>query len=221
MDIQVSELNQHAAPVPDTENPHWDVLKAVTHLPQISRPSCESCALRIESGGYKFPRLKGVYCSIRCLELQLASDSSCHGCLEQSGKPCGSKRRFCSDSCRKQAKGSLGDGNRLLDLLRRKHRDLHRKVAGGSVKRCQNCEGEVAHEKRADAHFCSEECRQSFKRLTRKTLNGGNSRIGATDSKAFTTSHFAGSLYTSSAEFLNLSVTERHLRSKQGAEHAV
>ncbi len=149
----------------------------------VPRGTCESCGLYLWSdGAYKIPGLAGRYCSIQCVEFELAQRSSCHWCFDDSGEPAGTKRRYCNDACRKQAQSvPLGDGTRLLRFLERRHPSLYSKVienaqAAVSVSTCLECRAPL-NGKRVDSAFCSRVHLMRYRRRLRDSSTGPNGGI--------------------------------------------
>jgi hypothetical protein len=101
------------------------------------RGTCESCGLHLWSeGGYHVPGLKGLFCSLLCIEC---------GVAEKTGQ-------------RKQIPGApIGSGARLLVYLKTVAPQLYAKfaeqIAPSDKKRCLECCTSLEG-MRADAQFC-------------------------------------------------------------------
>ena len=140
-----------------------------------ARSQCESCGIPLWHGvTYRVPSLHGRYCSITCVELELAAHSACHWCFAEGG-PSGTKRRYCNDVCRKQAsRNSFGNGARLLNFLQRVRPDLYRQIvsasesAGDSL--CVGCGTPTE-----GTRWCGDTCRKRNFRKSSTIANGGKS----------------------------------------------
>lgn len=141
-----------------------------------ARGECESCGMPLWGGTYRLPGLHGRYCSILCMELELAGRSACHWCFAQ-GEASGTKRRYCDDICRKQAEDAdFGTGVRLLNFLRRTRPELYSTVMGqmceGEQKFCDGCHTPLTG-KNDGTRWCSDTWRKRYSEKSRKTSNGG------------------------------------------------
>jgi hypothetical protein len=131
--------------------PDWAALRLVPNG-EISQPrgSCQQCGKSLGFGGaYRVPGLRGLFCSIACIETVLFGQRHCRWCgadLEKVYNEIGS--RLCSRNCEVNYKAhvfgdrsaALGSGRRLLVLLQRKQPALYRKLAGTSVPDGRFCE---------------------------------------------------------------------------------
>jgi predicted nucleic acid-binding Zn ribbon protein len=171
----------------------WSILRLVPNG-NVSQPrgTCEGCSQSLWSdGAYRVPGLRGLYCSITCIETLLFGQEHCRWCGAAMEKPyVGIGSRVCSEECGENynahvlgdRSAALGSGKRLLLWLQREQPDSYRKLIGQSVpsgRLCQNpdCKrGEsgqpasLAH-LRKGSRFCSEECRKHVHR------NGGSKEI--------------------------------------------
>ncbi len=130
----------------------------------IPRGCCESCRLHLWSdGGLKIPGLRGLYCSVLCLECELFGQNKCRWCAAPLGS---SARKFCDDHCRRQSdRVRFGDGTRLLKFLSHRHPRLYEELVGKRGHACLNCDHSLEG-KPSDARFCSDRCRKKFHRCT-------------------------------------------------------
>ena len=143
-----------------------------TFTPENKHGQCESCGMSLSRGFYRLPSLTRRYCSIRCMELDLASRSRCHWCFAK-GEPSGTKRRYCDDACRKRAEGtSFGDGVRLLNFLQRTRPDLCVPITDTHDALCAGCRTRLAG-KKDGTRWCSDTCRKRHSHNSRKTQVGG------------------------------------------------
>ncbi len=145
-----------------TTIPNW----AALHAPVISEtemkkrkvPRCEACALYIEGfPGFKVPELRGLYCSILCVECGLFGKGRCRWCGSKTDN------RFCGEACAKTEKrhtGEFGDGHRLLSFLRAHYGALAVQVCA-ETRRCKECDGILDPAMRNDAMFCGDRCRMA------------------------------------------------------------
>ncbi|MFY9531446.1 MAG: hypothetical protein WBC04_12375 [Candidatus Acidiferrales bacterium] len=105
------------------------------------RGACESCDLLLWSdGGYRVPGLKGLCCSLVCIECAIATKT-------------GQRKKI--------AEASIGSGARLMVYLRSEAPELYAKLADQSHRTCKTC-GTTLEELRVDAAFCSDTCRKRF-----------------------------------------------------------
>ena len=126
-------------------------LQMLKHIPAGTeghpRGRCESCGLCLWSeGGYRVPGLKGLFCSLACIECGIA---------EKAGQ-------------KKQIAGApIGGGARLLLHLKTAAPRTYAQLAQGAEatgsKRCLEC-GTSLNGKRADAEFCDEAHRKRHDR---------------------------------------------------------
>ncbi len=128
------------------------------------RGYCEGCRLFLWSdGGLRVPGLRGIYCSILCVECELFGPSSCRWCsapLESTAK------KFCDAHCHRQSQGvRFGDGTRLLKFLSHRHPRLYQQLLGKRGHTCLNCDQSLEG-KPSDTKFCSDACRKRFHRCT-------------------------------------------------------
>jgi len=152
------------------------------------RSNCEGCTLPLRSAAfYRVPGLRGLHCSISCVETVLFGQERCRWCGADMEKPyTGIGSRLCSEDCEENynarvlgdRSAALGSGKRLLLWLLRKQPAVYRALVGQSVSRdrvCQNgdCKrGEngqpasLAH-LRKGSRFCSGDCRIAAHRVSR------------------------------------------------------
>lgn len=124
------------------------------------RGHCEGCGLYIWSeGGLKIPGVRGLFCSVLCLECGLFGPGGCRWC----GAGLAGAGRFCSGPHRtRSSETRFGNGRRLLNFLSRLHPGPYRRLIGREERvtgPCQNCGGPLGG-KNEGARFCSPACRQ-------------------------------------------------------------
>jgi hypothetical protein len=138
-------------------------LEILKHIPGGTechpRGACASCGLYLWSkGGYRVPGLKGLFCSLVCIECGIADKT-------------GRKKRI--------AGTPIGSGARLLLYLKAAAPGIYAQLAQGEEatdsKRCLQC-GTPLKGKRADAEFCDPAHRMRFRR---KSRTGQNHEISA------------------------------------------
>ena len=126
-------------------------LEILKHIPagteRHPRGTCESCGLHLWSeGGYRVPGLKGLFCSLVCIECGIAEKT-------------GQKKRI--------AGALIGSGARLLLYLKTAAPEIYARLTEGAEatgsKRCLEC-GTSLNGKRADAEFCDEAHRKRHDR---------------------------------------------------------
>ena len=90
---------------------------------------------------YRIPGLKGLYCSIGCVEALLFGEQHCRWCGRDMDKPYNEiGSRLCSRNCELNYKAhvfgdrsaALGSGRRLLLWLQREQPAAYRRLAGAS-----------------------------------------------------------------------------------------
>lgn len=133
------------------------------------RGYCQSCGLYLWStGGYKIPNVRGIFCSIACVECELFGTARCRWCsasLESTAK------KFCDGHCRKQSdRAQFGGGDRLLNFLSHQHPALYEQLIGKVGRVCLTCLGPLTG-KNAGAKFCSIACKMRFRRKTAQSRN--------------------------------------------------
>jgi hypothetical protein len=135
-------------------------LEMLKHIPAGTEGhppgTCESCGLHLWSeGGYRVPGLKGLFCSLVCIECGIADKT-------------GRKKQI--------AGASIGSGARLLLYLKGAAPGIYAQLAQGGEatgsKRCLEC-GTSLDGKRADAEFCDPAHRMRFQRKSRTGQNHG------------------------------------------------
>ena len=142
----------------------------------IPRGYCESCRLFLWlDGALKIPGVRGLFCSVLCLECTLFGFGRCRQCGDPLPRSTG--QRFCGDVCRKKPlPKTFGDGGQLLTYLSNRHPSVHgRLLSGRSVASCLNCNGRI-EEKRSDSKYCSDACKVAYSRKSRTTGKAGNNR---------------------------------------------
>jgi len=118
------------------------------------RGMCESCGLNLWSdGGYRVRGLKGLFCSLVCIECRIADMT------EQN----------------KQIAGApIGSGARLLFYLKtaapKIYAQLAQQIPSADSRACLEC-GTSLQGKRADAEFCDPAHRMRFQRKARTIQN--------------------------------------------------
>src|SRR5208337_1883809 len=110
------------------------------------RGRCESCGRHLWSeGGYRVPGLKGLFCSLVCIECSIAEkmgqETDCPGADRQRGAAA-----FLSENSGPGIYSRLAQGGEATDS-----------------KRCLEC-GTSLKEKRADSVFCSATHKMRFRR---------------------------------------------------------
>ncbi len=142
----------------------------------LPRGYCESCSLYIWStGGYRIPNIRGVFCSIACVESRLFGTAHCRQCGDPLQRSTG--QRFCGDVCRKKPlPKTFGDGSQLLTYLSNRHPSVYGRVMSGrGVGSCLNCNGRIEG-KRNGSKYCSDACKVAYSRKSRTTRKAGNNR---------------------------------------------
>jgi hypothetical protein len=138
-------------------------LEMLKHIPGGTachpRGACASCGLYLWSkGGYRVPGLKGLFCSLVCIECGIADKT-------------GRKKQI--------AEAPIGSGTRLLLYLKaaapRIYVQLAQSDEATDSKRCLEC-GTPLKGKRADAEFCDPAHTMRFRR---KSRTGQNHEISA------------------------------------------
>ena len=123
------------------------------------RGTCESCGLHLWSdGGYRVPGLKGLFCSLTCIECGIADKT-------------GQKKRI--------AGAPIGSRARLLLYLKTAAPRIFAELAQGSEaagsKRCLEC-GTPLNGKRIDSEFCSHTHQMRLLRKSKTSEKHENSR---------------------------------------------
>jgi hypothetical protein len=159
--------------------------------------SCEACGLPgwACSRAYRVPGVVGRFHNIRCVECVLCGPRRCRWCGEKLGDRAG--RRFCSEACARHSNvARFGNGQRLLNYLRRHYPNPYQQVAGSALLAvgtqaksaagiCLRCRGPL-NGKRADALFCSARCKTRYHRSLARTQNRPISRnSGTTESTTY------------------------------------
>ena len=167
----------------DTIIVNWQPLQ----VPLRATFSCDACGLPSSacSRSYRIPGLAGRFHCISCLESVLFGPGRCRWCGAKLNDRGG--RRFCSEGCGKRSNATpFGNGQRLLNHLRRHHPNLHHQVTGKALQDagtqarsaagvCLCCQGSLTR-KRGDARFCSPRCKTRYHRSLAKTQNAPISR---------------------------------------------
>jgi hypothetical protein len=150
--------------------------------------SCEGCSvpMAVHGKGIKIPGLRGVFCSVECIEMELFGHGGCSWCGAEMTRPYTSlDSRLCSDDCSRSYKehvlgdraAALGTGKRFVAWLQVNRPMLYRELTGGteasSTERyCQNLAcpngsdgwtANLAH-LRAGTRFCTEACKKQARR---------------------------------------------------------
>ncbi len=180
--------------VPDGAEVHqrvvdWEPIRVIP-LGECGLPRgfCQSCALYIwAEGGYKIPSIKGIFCSIACVECELFGPGRCRWCSASLGS---TAKKWCDDHCRRQSdRVRFGDGTRLLKLLSHRYPRLYEELVGKRGHACLNCDHSLEG-KPSDARFCSDRCRKKFQRCTTSRKSQKSvlyPDIDSTESIAYTT----------------------------------
>ncbi len=139
----------------------------------VPRGSCESCKIFLWSdGALRVPGLRGIYCSILCVECELFRSGRCRWCAAPLGS---TAKKFCDAHCHRQSQlVRFGDGTRLLKFLSHRHPRLYEELVGKRGHACLNCDHSL-EEKPSDARFCSDRCRKKFHRCT---MSGKSQKSG-------------------------------------------
>ena len=119
-----------------------------------SRGACESCGFYLWSkSGYRIPDLKGLFCSIACIECAVTEKT---------------RRR------KKIPAAPIGSGARLLAYLKTVAPEIYARLAQGlppaDSRKCLEC-GTPLRGKRADSEFCNPAHRMRFRRKSRTSQN--------------------------------------------------
>jgi hypothetical protein len=143
------------------------------------RGTCESCGLYLwREGGYRVTRLKGLFCSLVCIECGI-------------GEKTGQKKRI--------AGASIGSGARLLLYLRTTAPGIYAQLAKGDEafdpKRCLEC-GTPLDGKRADSRFCGHAHQMRFSRKSSAVEKPENSRHMPIGKQGLTDAQNSGSMNT-------------------------
>ena len=160
-----------------------------------ARGSCEGCGLPIQGErAYRVPKLRGIFCSIACIETVLFGEGRCRWCGDKMDKPYMSvDSRLCDEDCSTayyahvlgDRAARVGSGKRFLLWLQRTQPAIYRQILGGNDKsegRCRNrkCRrgenGQPAslEHLRSGARFCCEACSEQARRNSpsQKVLTG-------------------------------------------------
>ena len=155
----------------------WEPIRVIPPgEPGVPRGFCQSCALYIwAEGGYKIPGVRGIFCSIACVESQLFGFGHCRWCGDPLQRSTG--QRFCSDVCRKKPlPKTFGGGSQLLTYLSNRHPSVYGRVMSGrGVGSCVNCNGRIQG-KRNGSKYCSNACKAAYSRKSGTTGKAGNNR---------------------------------------------
>lgn len=155
----------------------WEPIRVIPPgEPGMPRGFCQSCALYIwAEGGYKIPGVRGIFCSIACVECELFGTRRCRQCGDPLPRSTG--QRFCGDVCRKKPLPKhFSGGSQLLAYLSHRHPGVYGRVMSGrSVVSCLNCNGRTGG-KRSDSKYCSDACKVAYSRKSRTAGKGGNNR---------------------------------------------
>ena len=139
----------------------------------VPRGSCESCRIFLWSdGALRVPGLRGIYCSILCVECELFGPGRCRWCAASLGS---TAKKFCDGHCHRQSQGvRFGDGTRLLKFLSHQHPRLYGELVGKRGHACLSCDHSLEG-KPSDTKFCSDACRKKFHRCT---MSGKSQKSG-------------------------------------------
>lgn len=163
----------------------WQPLRVIPPgEPGTPRGFCESCALYIwTEGGYKVPGVRGIFCSIGCVESRLFGTAHCRQCGDPLSRSTG--QRFCSDVCRKKPLPKhFGDGSQLLAYLSHRYPSVYgRLMSGRGVGSCLNCNGRIEG-RRNDSRYCSDTCKVAYSRKSGTTGKAGNNRNNVLQTQA-------------------------------------
>lgn len=137
------------------------------------RGYCEGCRLFLWSdGALRVPGLRGLFCSVSCLECTLFGPGRCRWCAAPLGS---TAKKFCDAHCHRQSQGvRFGDGTRLLKFLSHRHPRLYEELVGKRGHACLNCDHSLEG-KPSDTKFCSDACRKKFHRCT---MSGKSQKSG-------------------------------------------
>jgi len=141
--------------------------------------SCKSCGLCFSSkGGYRVLGLKGLFCSLVCIECGIA---------EKTGQ-------------KKQIAGApIGSGARLLLYLKTAAPAIYAQLAQGretaDPKRCLEC-GTPLNGKRVDSRFCGHAHQMRFSRKSSTVEKPENSRHMPIEKQGLTNAQNCGSTDT-------------------------
>jgi hypothetical protein len=127
--------------------------------------SCCVCGLPGHLGGLmSIPGVRGLYCSVECVECVLCGPGRCRWCSFRLDPD---QSTFCSDKCRADNETSrFGSGKRFALWLARHQPCLFADLVGREVPTgvaCLEC-GDNLQGKRHDSMFCSAKCRHRFRR---------------------------------------------------------
>jgi len=152
--------------------------------------NCEGCGLPLWIfGAHRVEGLKGLYCSVLCIECELFSG---HGHCRWCGVHLDSSRFFCDENCRKRAENvPFGNGGCLLRWMERNRPETYLEMSGSSLSVCRQC-GHALREKREGAAFCSDSCKKKHQRTVRKTQNSGIIRDAPIENKGLAEGDFPG-----------------------------
>jgi hypothetical protein len=143
------------------------------------RGTCEGCGLHLWSeGGYRVPGLKGLFCSLVCIECGIA---------EKTGQKKGI------------AGAPIGSGARLLLYLKAAAPGIYLQLAQSDQafdpKRCLEC-GTPLNGKRADSRFCGHAHQMRFSRKSSTVEKPENSRHMPIGKQGLTDAQNSGSMNT-------------------------
>ncbi len=133
------------------------------------RGYCESCGLFVWSdGALKIPGVRGLFCSVLCLECTLFGPGRCRWCSASLGS---TTKKFCDGHCQKQSNRTrFGGGDRLLNFLGHQYPALYEQLIGRRGHVCLNCNGPLDG-KNAGAKFCSVACKMRLHRRIEQSRN--------------------------------------------------
>ena len=152
--------------------------------------NCESCGLPLWIfGAHRVEGLKGLYCSVLCIECALFGHGHCRWCGSELD---GNAEKFCREACRNRSAGvPFGNGQRLFAWIRRNKPVLYQSLMDNPSSKCGAC-GTVLAEQRNGAAFCSDACRLRGFRGTGKTQNSGIYPFHSGRNKGLTEGDFPG-----------------------------
>jgi hypothetical protein len=119
--------------------------------------TCESCSLPLRNfGAYELPPLRGRFCSLLCIETELFGRGRCNWC--GSSMDNSRSRAFCREYCQQECGKAEAQGARFGDGAR-----LRRWVGEKKARHCLQCGGSLEG-RRANAEFCSDDCKKRYTR---------------------------------------------------------
>jgi len=136
---------------------HEHYAKSLTKREKIGKyVKCSTCGKKLYKYPYEIKKgFKHYYCSINCQSIGMKSKNrkKCKGCGKYFLCPPKGNRRYCSDKCRKKAKGSLG--------LKTIH--VHCDNCGNIIRAFPN------EQKRNIHYFCDKKCQLEYQEKNRFT----------------------------------------------------